>query len=336
MGKIEKTAFGQNGASLYRLHNRHGMQVTVTDFGARIVEVLLPVTGEGLRNVTLACASAEEYLAQDAYVGASILPVAGRISGASTEISGQTYHFTENEPNRTLHGGVDTTNLHLWQTEIDEAANQISFTYQLPDGKNGFPGTISVTATYTLTEDNGVRVSYRATSDKDTVFNPTNHVYFNLTGDVHQTVGQHRLQIAADRFAVLNGDNVPSGELRAVEGTPFDFRKGGVFEQGLTSDYEQIKLVQGFDHPWLLEDAEQQVVVTSPDDKVTLTLQTNQPSVVIYTYNHGPTDLAAQHGVFSLECQALPDACNQEGFGSILLAAGEKFTSETEYQFSWK
>lgn len=334
---MEKFDFGR-GSILYRLKNRQGMVLEVTDFGARIVAIKLPLENGELRTVTLSAASREDYETNDVYVGASILPVAGRISGAQTTIKDQVVHLAENEPGRTLHGGNDTANQHVWKVlSTDEETNQIVFGYELADGFNGFPGKVEVQAIYQLTDDNEVKVSYQARSDKDTIFNPTNHVYFNLAGNPKATIAGHRFTIAAQEFASLGDDNMPTGRLEDVEGTPFDFREGALIDQGLALLHPQNQVVSGYDHPWLLNPlVDYPVEVVSPDERVKLTFKTNQPAVVIYTYNHGPTELAAKHGVFSLECQALPNACNLPGFGSILLEKENVFESQTTYQFSWK
>ncbi|HFR3750942.1 TPA: aldose epimerase family protein [Streptococcus suis] len=332
---IEVKEFGQK-AKLYCLKNKNGMQVTLTDFGARVVEVLLPVEENGgLRNVSLAAGSDDDYRKTDLYPGSSIVPVAGRISGAQAEIKGTSYQFTENEPGRTLHGGIDTANEQYWETSVDQENNQVTFGMVLKDGFNGFPGDVRVKAIYCLTDKNELTVDYQAVSDKDTIFNPTNHVYFNLTGDFTQSVADHKLIIAASRFAPLGEDNLPTGVLQDVTDTPFDFRSGGTLTQGFDSDFAQNVLVKGYDHPWLLDEVDVPVRVVSPDGKVELSVRTNQPSVVIYTYNYPVEELATFHGAFSLECQALPNTCNQEGFGSILLENGQDYLSQTIYQFRW-
>ncbi|HEM5192942.1 TPA: galactose mutarotase [Streptococcus suis] len=332
---IEVKTFGEK-AKLYCLENRNGMQVTLTDFGARVVEVFLPVEENGgLRNVSLAAKSDEDYRKTDLYPGSTIIPVAGRISGAQAEIKGTSYHFTENEPGRTLHGGVDTANEQYWDVELDHERNQVTFGMVLKDGFNGFPGDVRVKAIYCLTDKNELTVDYQAVSDKDTIFNPTNHIYFNLTGDFQRSVVEHRIKIAANHYAPLGEDNLPTGVLEDVTGTPFDFRDFAPLAQGFDSQYPQNVLVKGYDHPWLLEEVDIPVEVLSPDGKIGLSVKTNQPTVVIYTYNFPVEALACYHGVFSLECQALPNACNVDGFGSILLEQGEEFLSKTTYRFTW-
>ena len=333
MIKIED--FGAK-AKLYRLENKAGLQVTLTDFGARIVDILVPVEKDGsLRNISLSAQSDTHYLATDAYPGSTIIPVAGRISEAKTKIAGKEYHFTENEPNRTLHGGVDTANEQYWQTDLDQEKNRVIFSIELADGFNGFPGNVKVQAMYSLTDENELLVDYQAISDADTIFNPTNHVYFNLTGDFNQSIANHQVQIAANHFAPLGSDNLPTGVLEDVEGTPFDFRNGGTFEQGFSSEHPQNILVKGYDHPWLVDKTGVVAEVRSPDQSVSLRVRTDQDAVVIYTYNFPVEELATFHGAFSMECQALPNACNIEGFGSIILEKNKEFTSHTSYQLNW-
>lgn len=332
---IEVKTFGEK-AKLYCLENKNGMQVTLTDFGARVVGVFLPVEeGGGLRNVSLAAKSDEDYRKTDLYPGSTIIPVAGRISGAQAEIKGTSYQFTENEPGRTLHGGVDTANEQYWDVALDHEKNQVTFGMVLKDGFNGFPGDVRVKAIYCLTDKNELTVDYQAVSDKDTIFNPTNHIYFNLTGDFQRSVAEHRIKIAANHYTPLGEDNLPTGVLEDVTGTPFDFRDLAPFAQGFDSQYPQNVLVKGYDHPWLLEEVDIPVEVLSPDGKIGLSVKTNQPAVVIYTYNFPVEALACYHGVFSLECQALPNTCNVDGFGSILLEQGEEFLSKTTYRFTW-
>ncbi|MGT2799171.1 aldose epimerase family protein [Streptococcus marmotae] len=334
---IEICPFGSEKAKKYCLVNARGMQVTVTNFGARIVEILLPVEEDGsLRNISLSASSDEEYKTKDPYPGATIVPVAGRISKAQAEIKGRIYHFTENEPGRTLHGGVNTANEQYWDVELDEVANAVCFSIELADGFNGFPGNVRVKACYRLTEENALEISYKAQSDKDTIFNPTNHVYFNLTGDVRQDVADHQIRIAAETYAPLGEDNLPLGRLEPVEGTPFDFRLGGTFAQGFTLEHPQNQLVKGYDHPWVLNQVAEPVEVISPDQRIRLTVTTNQPAVVIYTYNFPSQDMAVFHGAFSLECQGLPNACNLADFGPILLEKDQLFQHKTIYKFTWE
>lgn len=334
---IEVCQFGSEKAKKYRLVNEAGMQVTLTNFGARIVKILVPVEENGgLRNLTMVASSDEDYLQKDAYPGATIVPVAGRISRAQATIKGQVYAFTENEPGRTLHGGIHTANEHYWDVEVDELANSVCFALELADGFNGFPGAVRVKACYRLTEDNQLEISYTAQSEKDTIFNPTNHVYFNLTGDVNKDISEHYVRIAAQTYAPLGEDNLPLGRLDSVEKTPFDFRAGGTFAQGFTLTHPQNQLVKGYDHPWVLDKVAEPVEVISPDQKIRLTVTTNQPAVVIYTYNFPSEDMAAYHGAFSLECQGLPNACNLEGFGSILLEKDQLFEHQTSYKFEWE
>lgn len=332
MSKIEIRPFGTKKAQLYCLTNGNGMQVTVTNFGARLVQVLLPIDGV-MRNVSLAAESDLDYMEKDIYVGSTVAPVAGRISGAATVIKGKNYHFTENEPGRTLHSGVKASNEQYWEAHVKEESNQVIFSLHLPDAYNGFPGAVTITATYELTEKNEIKIRYQASSEKDTIFNPTNHVYFNLSGNFSQTVADHRLKIVASRYAPLGDDNLPIGKFLPVADTPFDFREFALIGQGLDNQHPQNQLVNGFDHPWELSKIDHPVEVVSPDEKVQLVMRSNQPAVVVYTYNHGPTAMADRHTVFSLECQGFPNACNLENFGSILLEKDKEFDSQFSYQF---
>lgn len=300
---MEEQAFGQYAKS-YRLVNQNGMQVVLTDFGARIVNILLPVEDNGgLRNVSLSCSSAEEYLQFAPYVGASIVPVAGRLFTKQIEIGGTALRLIENGPGYSLHSGPSAANLHIWKANCSEKDNAITFSMVLPDGYNGFPGPIEFRAIYHLRKDNVLEVRYQAKSNRLTIFNPTNHAFFNLTGNFHQPIGQHRLQIYADKVQAYESTGRPT-QVREVAGTPFDFRQEKYIADSLQASDSQLALFDGFDHFWYINDGSKAARVTSPDGRIRLTVSTNQDGIVMYTYNKPQPRLAVKHGVFSLECLA--------------------------------
>lgn len=224
--KVTEKEFGQ-GAVLYRLENDNGFKMDVTNLGARIVAFYVP-TKDGVKNIVLGFDSAEEYLQKDPYIGATIGRVAGRIKDGSFVIDGKTYQTIQNEQGNTLHGGPNNFETKLWLAETQQNLHEakIIFTYTSLDEEQGFPGNLDVKVTYTLTNDNEWQVAYEAQSDIATLFNPTNHVYFNLTGDVTQSVGKHQLQLASEKFAVVDEKTLATGEIRSVADTPFDFRNG--------------------------------------------------------------------------------------------------------------
>lgn len=332
---ITTTNFGSEKAKLLTLENNNGMQVAVSNFGARIVKIIVPLKGKAT-NIAFGYESDESYLANDPYVGAIVGPVAGRISQGETKIQGVTHQFTTNEKGSTLHGGPDSLETFYWDYQVKEEKNSVKFYVTVPDGFNGFPGPIYLQVKYQLTEDNELKIQYRGTTEKATLLNPTNHVYFNLNGDFKQPIDNHQMELLADQFLELQEDNLPTGKILDVAGTSFDFRKGAAFKQGFDNDFPQNKLANGYDHPWLLNKATTpQVKVSNEDGSLQVELTTEEDSVVIYTYNWGadPIDSITTHGAFTLETQGLPDASNHEGFGEIELAADETFESHTTFKF---
>ncbi len=209
------------------------------------------------------------------------------------------------------------------------------------DGANGYPGTLSVTVIYTLTADNEWKVTYRATTDQATLFNPTNHVYFNLSGDINEPILQHDLQLNSAVFAELGDENLPTGALLPAEGTPFDFRSAGKLAVAAEQNHPQTQKVAGFDHPFLLQhdDEKPDAILSDAESGRTVKMYTDQDCVVIYMHNAAIDKYTIagspviQYAGITLETQALPDAINQEGFGDITLRPDEVYSAETIYKF---
>lgn len=342
--KINEQAFGQQ-AKLIVLENDNGFRLGVTDFGARIVDFWVP-TASGEKNIVLGFDSAEEYQQKDCYIGATIGRVAGRITAGKFEINGVPYQAVTqpNQGNNTLHGGPNSFEEKYWSYETATHADrvEVTFSYESPDQENGFPGNLSVVVTYTLTQENEWRVSYQAKTDQATLFNPTNHVYFNLTGDVTTSVADHLLEIAADRFVVVDEQTTATGELRSVTDTPFDFQQEKQVGDVFTADYPQNRLVDGLDHPFVFrEEAETpQVRLSSPTKDVVVEMTTTEPSVVIFTANFGENtpemrgQKLANHGGITLETQVMPGAVEYEGFCDIILPPEAVFASTTRFKVS--
>ncbi|MGX6979676.1 aldose epimerase family protein [Vagococcus elongatus] len=340
--KISTTNFGAN-ATLYTLENDHQVKLMATDLGARIVKWLVPQQ-EGHTNIVLGFDKGEDYQTIDSYLGSTIGRVAGRITDGKFEIDGTKYQVTTQpeQSNNTLHGGPDSFETKLWQAETFVGTDyvQIVFHYQSPDGENGFPGNMAISVTYTLNNNNEWRIDYKATTDKATLFNPTNHVYFNLTDNHEQTVHQHKMQLASDSFAVINDDVTVTGELRSVMDTPFDFRDAQPLTQIYESDYPQNTLVGGLDHPFVLrEDVPVQAKLISPDEKISVEMTTTEPAVVVFSGNFGPEAPGVKKvknftGI-TLETQELPGAIEFENFGDIVLKPENTFTSTTTYKVNF-
>lgn len=339
--KISQQSFGEK-ATLFILENDNGYKLEVTDFGARVVSFMVP-TQSGDKNIVLGFDSAEEYFEKDTYIGATIGRVAGRITKGQFEIDGTAYQVvTQPEHGNTLHGGPNSFEEVYWAAKPfeDERGVHVTFTYTSPDGENGFPGNLDVQVTYTLTNKNEWQLNYEAKTDKATLYNPTNHVYFNLTGDVTKPTDTHKLQVAADKFVVVGDDTTATGEIRSVENTPFDFQTAQLMKQAYEADYEQNVLVDGLDHPFVFskEASKPQATIVAPDESIRVEMTTTEPSVVIFTAQFGEDapvmrgQQLAQHGGITLETQVLPGAVEFEGFGNIILRPSEVFKSETVYK----
>lgn len=337
--------FGQ-GEKMYSLTNDHGVTLDVTTLGARIVHLFVP-TETGKKNIVLGFDSAEEYLEKDTYIGATIGRVAGRISNGALTIDDQAYSLVQNTPQgHTLHGGPDSFEVKSWQaeTKVTPEAVSVIFTTDSPAGENGFPGNLKVSVTYTLTNENEWILSYQGTTDQKTVYNPTNHVYFNLTGDITETIGEHSLMVAADKFAVVTEGTVVTGEQRPVDKTPFDFRKPTKIAQIFGTDYEQNVLVDGLDHPFLLSKpslAEPQAQLISPDEEITVEVYTDRSAIVIFTAQFDAPIVMhdaelAKYGGITFETQISPGAVEFADFGTIDLAPTETFSSQTVYKINLK
>lgn len=338
--KVSQSPFG-NDALLFTIENDHGVSLEVSNFGARIVSLYVP-TDSGWRNIVLGFDSLENYKKETHY-GATIGRVAGRIKNGEFLLGETMYKTSVNESGNTLHGGNPGFDEKTWSYEVEEADHSASITFSTnsPDGENGFPGNLEVSVTYTLDNLNIWSVSYQAKSDKDTIFNPTNHVYFNLTGHPSISIEDHSLQISSEKFAPVNTDTTVIGEKRSVNGTAFDFRTLKKIKTAFESNDVQVKRVQGIDHPFFLTcpGLDQTVArLISPDEKITVEVYTEETAIIVYTANfvegvpHMHGEKLIQHGGITFETQAAPGAIEFEDFGDIILLAGKTYTSQTNYK----
>ena len=344
--KISVESFG-NFAKLFILENNNGVQLSVSDFGARIVSLKVPVGEDELRELVLGFDSAEDYLKYDTYIGATIGRVAGRIANGQFKIDNQVKQAAiQNETGHCLHGGPESFEVKYWQANQKISENQVAvtFTYLSLTGENGFEGNVEIAVTYTLDNENQWTVEYFAKSDADTLFNPTNHVYFNLLGDSEKCIDEHLLTISAEEFAVIDENILTTGEKRSVNMTPFDFRRAKPIRKIFETEYSQICLVDGLDHPFFFSDNQfdqVKVKLVSPDDIVAIEMRTTEPAVVIFTANFGAKKIKMRnrnlinHGGITLETQVAPGAEKYHDFGNIQLNTNEKYRSKTVYQLKF-
>jgi aldose 1-epimerase len=327
----------------YTLTNDHGVSLSAIPYGATVTKIVTPDKEGNRHNITLNVETLEDMVKHRPFYGATIGRVAGRITKGTFSLDGKTYQIDTNEGENMLHGGPKGLDTKLWDVEVHTGTEEASltFSYESPAGDNGFPGNLALKVVYILTNNNEWKIDYMAQTDEPTLFNPTNHIYFNLTGDIKQPILDHELELASSYYASVGEDMLPTGKLESVEGTPFDFTVSKPLKEALLSDHEQIKPIAGLDHPFVLDQkgAEYQGKVVDPESGRFVKLVTDQNSVVIYTHNEAVDDFsiqgeaAKQYAGFTLETQTLPDAINQPGFGNIILRPSETYTAQTVYQF---
>ncbi|MFK3704411.1 galactose-1-epimerase [Klebsiella sp. NPDC088457] len=329
--------------NLITLRNDAGMEVTLMDWGATLLSARITLADGEVREALLGCATLEQYNHQAAYLGASVGRYANRIANSRFTLDGQTIALTPtSEAGHQLHGGPDGFDKRRWQiVRADE--HQALFALASADGDQGFPGSLNATAHYRLTEDNRIAIEYRATVDRPCPVNLTNHVYFNLDGQLSD-VRNHRLQIFADQYLPVESDGIPGGELQNVTLTGFDFRTPKVLADDFLRDDDQQK-VKGYDHAFLLQakgDVRQAAAhVWSQDEKLQMTVYTSAPALQFYSGNYlggtpSRTDRPyADWQGLALESEFLPDSPNHPEWPQpdCVLRPGEEYVSLTEYQF---
>ena len=351
---ISKKEFGQlkdgRTADLYTLENENGMKVEITNYGGVIVSLYVPDRDGNLKDVVLGYDNLEQYFNDPNYFGALIGRYGNRISEGSFELDGSTYQLDVNEEPAgnpcCLHGGEKGFDSQLWT--VKEAAvngrKGLELTHLSEDGEGGFPGNLKAVVYYTLSEDNKLRVEYRAEADQPTVINLTQHSYFNLKGHGEGSIEDHLLYINADHFTPVDEGMIPTGEIREVKDTPFDFTAIGEIGKEINADIEQLNFTGGYDHNWVLnregEDLELAARVIETQSGRQLEVWTTEPGVQFYSGNainpNGPAKGNKDYikrGALCLETQHYPDSPNHDNFPSTVLRPGEKYRTVTEFQF---
>jgi len=351
-GSTTKSSFGKTpegeAIELYTLTNKNGVEAAITNYGGAVVSLKVPDREGNLGDVVLGYDSVDGYVADKNYFGAIIGRYGNRIGHAQFSLAGKTYTLAKNNGENTLHGGVRGFNKVVWTAkEVPAKGGQaLELTYLSKDGEEGFPGNLKVRVVYTLTDTNELKIEYFATTDKKTVVNLTNHSYFNLAGPGSGDILRHILMIEADKFTPVDVGLIPTGELRDVAGTPFDFRKPTAIGARIGADDEQIKLGGGYDHNFVLRRKAGEAMslaarVTEPTTGRVMEVWTTEPGVQFYTGNfldgtvHGKGGIAyGKRSAFCLETQHFPDSPNQPKFPSTVLDPGAQYHTETVYKFS--
>jgi aldose 1-epimerase len=343
---ITATPFGMTAddepVTKYTLTNRHGHRVSLTNWGASILEVEVPDLAGKRANVNLVFDSLERYLGPHPGFGSTIGRFCNRIAHGKFSIDGTPYQIPTKGAKHALHGGVVNFSHHLWNVEVSDEQNPgedcVTFILVRPDGDEGFPGEVVVEAAYRWNDDNELIIEYSATTTKPTHINLTNHSYWNLGGVDSGTVLDHEAIIHADEILDVDADLIPTGKILRVDNTPFDFRKSTPLAQRIAA----LSATKGYDHCYVLqgEPGELRLAarVTDPQSGRILEVETTQPGMQLYTGNHlKGTDATAGYGphdAFCLETQHYPDAPNHPHFPTTLLRPNETFRETTVYRFT--
>ncbi|OON65605.1 aldose epimerase family protein [Hymenobacter sp. CRA2] len=346
---ITAAEFGQlpdgQAVQLFTLTNGQGLEARISTYGGIVTHLLAPDKNGQPGDVVLGFDSVEGYLSeayQEAgpYFGALIGRYGNRIREGRFSLDGQEYTLATNNGPNHLHGGLKGFDKVVWQAEVlVDPMPGLRLTYISANGEEGYPGTLTVSVVYMLTPDNGLRISYAATTDQATVLNLTNHSYFNLSAGASADVLGHELQLHAGRYTVVDDTLIPTGELRPVAGSPFDFSSPHAIGTRIGD------VPGGYDHNWVLDGEDFRLVATAhePTSGRTLEVYTDQPGVQFYSGNFLAGTLTGKHGTvygkhagFCLETQHFPDSPNQPEFTSTVLRPEELFSSVTEYRFGVK
>lgn len=340
---FEATIDGQK-VGLYTIGNDK-IQVSLTNYGARLVTLEVPDRQGSPIDVILGYDSAEEFKENASnYYGAVVGRYGNRIGKASFTLNGETYQLEKNNGENSLHGGENGLFNKVWQV-ADTSATSITFAYTSPDGEAGYPGNVGIKVTYSVNDAGGLLIEYIAATDKETVLNLTSHGYFNLNGAGDATILDHELWIDADTITEVDRDLIPTGKGVAVKGTPFDFTKPKLIGEHIDQDDAQLKVGGGYDHNFQLVkrgDFDEVARVYSPKTGIEMRILTTEPGLQFYSGNFmSENDPKGKGGIsypfrsaFCLETQHYPDAPNHTAFPSTVLKPGDTYATKTEYRFS--
>ncbi|WP_340103312.1 aldose epimerase family protein [Rhodohalobacter sp. 8-1] len=339
-----KEEFGQlsdgQTAHLFTLTNENGIETKITNYGGIIVSLKTPDKDGNIENIVLGFDDLDSYLGEHPYFGALIGRYGNRIENGEFELGGTEYQLTVNDGDHHLHGGTKGFDKVLWDAEIIND-NTLKLSYTSEDGEQGYPGRLDVTATYILTDNDELRLEFEATTDQATPVNLTAHSYFNLTGDPSNTILNHELKIHADSYTPVTADLIPTGEIKPVEGTPFDFTEF----KTIGSRIENVS--GGYDHNFVTDNNENgislQAEVREPGSGRTLNVLSTEPGIQFYSGNFLDGKLTNRDGIelekysgFCLEPQHFPNSPNEPNFPSTILNPGETYRNVIVYEFGAK
>jgi aldose 1-epimerase len=343
---FQKTINGKK-TNLYKLHNENGLEVAITNYGARIVAILTPDKDGNFGDIILGYDSLNGYLhGNNNYFGAIIGRYANRIAGGKFTLDGKQYSIPVNDGPNSLHGGKKGFDSRIWTAnQLDD--QNLLLTYDSKDGEEGYPGNLKLQVLYTLTANNSLRIEYTAITDKATVINFTNHSYFNLGGPGSGKITNEVLRINADQFTPTDSTQIPTGKIKSVKGTPFDFNQFTTIGKRINEDNQQLKYAHGYDDNWIINKPEPGKLtfaadVYDPDKGREIKVYTTEPGIQIYTGNFldgstsGIGGTYNYRGALTLETQHYPDSPNHSNFPSTVLKPGKIFNSITMFKFTTK
>jgi aldose 1-epimerase len=348
--EVDSVSWGKlktgEAVELYTLRNARSAEATITTYGARVVTLEMPDKGGKLVDIVIGFDNLDGYLQMppSPYFGATIGRYGNRIAHGEFKLDGTTYTLAKNNGANSLHGGNVGFDKVIWKAKPGDGPSVV-MTYVSKDGEEGYPGNLTATVTYTLTDNNELQIVYSATTDKDTVVNLTNHSYFNLAGQGEGDILGHVVRIDADKFTPVDKGLIPTGELKLVDGTPFDFRKPTPIGERIDAKDPQIALGPGYDHNFVLNRTGSSLQlaarVTEPKTGRVMEVLTTEPGLQFYTSNFLDGSLKGVDGkvyprrsAFCMETQHFPDSPNHPAFPSTTLKPGETYHSETVYRFS--
>ncbi len=346
---MKKQSFGTTASGeavdLYTLSNKNGVEAALMTYGGIVVALRAPDRAGRLGDIVLGFDTLDGYLKGHPYFGAIVGRYGNRIAKGKFRLGGAEYTLARNNGENALHGGVRGFDKVVWKArDVSGEAQSLELSYLSKDGEEGYPGNLAVTVTYTLSDANELRIDYSATTDKDTVVNLTNHSYFNLAGQGEGDILGHKVTLNAGRFTPVDKGLIPTGELRSVEGTPFDFRQPLVIGARISQNDEQLVFGKGYDHNFVLDrkgaGLEMAARVYEPKSGRVLEVWTTEPGIQLYTGNFLDGTIRGKAGKvynqrygFCLETQHFPDSPNQPSFPTTVLKPGQLYRTTTTYKF---
>ncbi len=350
---ITSKSFGTttNGkkVTLYTLSNSKGATATISNYGGIVTSLKIPDRNGNFSDIVLGFKTLSEYEAKSPYFGCLVGRYGNRIAAGKFTLDGKTYQLAINNKPNSLHGGLKGFDKVVWEATplMTKQGPSLKLTYISKDGEEGYPGTLTVTATYTLTNKNELKLVYRAKTDKKTIINLTQHSYFNLAGQGTGDILDHLVTLKADRFTPVDKNLIPTGRIASVKGTPFDFRKPTTIGARINEKAEQLKIAKGYDHNWVAAKLSGQlgVVATVEDPKSGRVMEvlTTAPGFQFYTGNFLDGTLTGKGGKiynfrngFCIEPQHYPDSPNHKNFPTVVLKPGQTYKNTIIYRFSAK